>query len=188
MCSAARACHALRRCRNTAGSCRTRPTFRGWFRALPAARSYEQQLNRMLRRLQPDILHSNGLKMHFLTLWSRPRQSKVIWHIHDFLSRPANDGSCTPPHGATLFRSHCHIGTSAPRPERDMPGTSHADSSILSILTNFGPMVRHAISIRCPGLQPSDNVIRIGLVATMARWKGKSSFWKLWAKYVPAFE
>src|SRR5205814_2900688 len=37
----------------------------------------------------PDIVHSNGLKMHLLGAVARPVRSSLIWHFHDYLgSRP----------------------------------------------------------------------------------------------------
>src|SRR5260370_39279848 len=53
----------------------------GW-----ATWSYAQTLTKTLARIQPDLIHSNGIKFHLLTSLSRLPHVPVIWHIHDFLS------------------------------------------------------------------------------------------------------
>ena len=53
---------------------------------MPAAFAYVRKLRRALRGFSPDVIHSNGLKMHVLAAWARPRRVPVIWHIHDYVS------------------------------------------------------------------------------------------------------
>ena len=42
---------------------------------------YAAQLRRALRRERPDVLHANGLKMHVLGAWTRPRGT-APWREH----------------------------------------------------------------------------------------------------------
>src|SRR5207248_5073077 len=57
--------------------------------AAPAGWVYLRRLRAALRRLRPDVIHSNGLKTHFLaalgTLTGAARPA-VVWHVHDFYS------------------------------------------------------------------------------------------------------
>src|SRR5262249_12114013 len=46
---------------------------------------YVRQLRRVIRELAPEVLHTNGFKMHVLAMWARPRRVPVIWHIHDYV-------------------------------------------------------------------------------------------------------
>src|SRR5208283_4017850 len=54
--------------------------------AAPATGKYARGLAGWLRKLEPDILHTNGFKMHLLGAWTRPRRTALIWHIHDYVS------------------------------------------------------------------------------------------------------
>src|SRR5947209_303956 len=53
--------------------------------AIVAAASYVGELRRVLVQMAPDILQTNGFKMHVLGVWARPSQVPVIWHIHDYV-------------------------------------------------------------------------------------------------------
>ena len=48
------------------------------------ALSYARHLRRRLHELNPDIIHSNGLKMHLLGARVRPPRAKLVWHLHDY--------------------------------------------------------------------------------------------------------
>jgi len=70
-----------------AGDQRSRSSlWRGIFSAAPAALAYARKLRRTLRDLSPDVVHSNGFKMHVLAVWARPRGVPIVWHIHDYVS------------------------------------------------------------------------------------------------------
>jgi hypothetical protein len=51
--------------------------------AIPAA-AYVVRLRSLLRELRPDVLHTNGLKMHLLGVWARPDLTPLVWHLHDY--------------------------------------------------------------------------------------------------------
>lgn len=65
--------------------------------------AYLRRLRRTLARFAPDLIHSNGFKMHILAAWARPAGCPLIWHIRDYVSaRPfmsrlirANAHRCT---------------------------------------------------------------------------------------------
>ena len=38
-------------------------------------------------RQGPDVIHTNGLKMHVLGAWARPHGTAVLWHLHDYAGR-----------------------------------------------------------------------------------------------------
>src|SRR5439155_4971748 len=46
---------------------------------------YLRELKRALRALAPDVIHSNGLKMHALAGRAAPTGAPVIWHLLDFI-------------------------------------------------------------------------------------------------------
>src|ERR1700691_3992005 len=51
-----------------------------------AAGRYARGLAGWLAKIEPDIIHTNGFKMHLLGAWTRPRQTPLVWHIHDYVS------------------------------------------------------------------------------------------------------
>src|SRR3954468_12351782 len=58
------------------------------FRMLRGARSvvsYRSILRNLLERIQPDIIHTNGFKMHLLGALAKPASARLVWHIHDYV-------------------------------------------------------------------------------------------------------
>src|SRR2546423_7492748 len=63
----------------------------GWslVKAIPPTALYLRRLNALVRAIAPDIIHTNGFKMHLLGAWARRGHTPVIWHIHDYVrTRP----------------------------------------------------------------------------------------------------
>ena len=57
--------------------------------ANPGIAAYVSRLRKLLHELGPDVIHSNGLKMHILGALAKPRSVPLIWHIHDYVqARP----------------------------------------------------------------------------------------------------
>ena len=144
--------------------------------ALPAGLLYHRRLRRQISRLKPDVLHSNGFKMHLLSLWSRPDGTPVLWHIHDFVgSRPVM---------ARL------LSRFAPRCSAAVTNSEHVRNDLRALCPNLAATtVFNAVDLDefCPsgpvcnldslcGFPPAEHVVRIGLLATMARWKGHTVF------------
>jgi glycosyltransferase involved in cell wall biosynthesis len=49
---------------------------------------YGAMLRRIADRWRPDVIHSNGLKMHALSLFARRRRARLVWHMRDFVAPP----------------------------------------------------------------------------------------------------
>lgn len=148
----------------------TRAAVEGWL--------YAQRLRRIIRTLQPDIVHSNGMKTHLLTGLTSHSRQPVIWHMRDFLSpRP--------------LMSRALRWASAISP--GVIGISDAvGNDVRSVLPNLRTTVIHnAIDTahflpgpsdgpmldRMAGLPSAESgTIRIGILATYARWKGQDVF------------
>jgi len=144
--------------------------------ALPAV-GYLQRLRRMLRSNQPDVIHTNGLKMHLLGAWARPRGSAVLWHLHDYAGRR--------PFTARLLRR------SADRCAAVVANSQSVAADVRQVCGGAVPVhpVWNAIDLdrfapdgpridldAVSGLPAADDVLRVGLVATFARWKGHETF------------
>jgi hypothetical protein len=62
-------------------------------KAVASTVRYASTLTRILAKLNPNVIHTNGFKMHVLGVWVRPTNTPVIWHIHDYVStRPLMKG------------------------------------------------------------------------------------------------
>ncbi len=151
-----------------------------WFRlalAAPDAFDYAHKLRRLLHQLQPDLIHSNGLKMHLLSALSRPRDAVLLWHMHDFPSfRPAMVRLLR------WMRCRCNgivavsdavareVQTTIP----NLPVHVIRNAVDLDEFTPLGPV---ADLDALAGLPPAPvGSLRVGLVATYARWKGHDVF------------
>lgn len=139
---------------------------------------YVSRLKRLLRQLQPDLIHSNGLKLHVLTGLSCPRGSQLIWFMHDYLSSRTLMRRALPQVSRRVSRlianSHSvadDVRTVLPRIRVDV---LHCGID----LTRFSPAVGDVSRLdELAGMPPaSEGTLRIGLVATYARWKGHEIF------------
>ena len=154
----------------------------GWLRRagsmLPFAWGYAFRLRHLLGRLAPDLIHSNGLKMHLYAGLTRPAGVPVIWHLHDFyglrllaplLLRSARRG----------IRGAIAVSKAVARDARYiLPGLpieliyNTVDTDI------FCPKLGDVAELDClAGLPPlSPGAVRVGLIATYAHWKGHDVF------------
>jgi glycosyltransferase involved in cell wall biosynthesis len=151
------------------------------FRAMPAglcARRYTIRLSNLLRQLDPTIVHSNGIKTHLLLKLSGFRKAAVIWHVRDFYGRR--------PLMARALRWACGgvsraiaisqaVGDDAEASLKGVPVTvvyNAIDSAQFAPDVGDGPRLD-----RLAGLSAApQGTVRVGLVATYARWKGQDLF------------
>ena len=158
----------------------------GATQAIAGVSGYALRLRRTVNRLRPDIIHSNGNKFHLLSRLALGHRWPVIWHLHDFLGErplirrlarraaPGVDCAIAVSEAVArdarsiLGRTPIEVIANGVDVERFSPGPG--DGSLLD---------------RLAGLPPASNAVRIGLVATYARWKGQDLFLEAAAR-VPA--
>ena len=148
------------------------------------AMQYVVELGRLVDELQPDVVHTHGLKMHILAAWAagsgrvarcRPR---VVWHVHDYVgTRPAT---------ARFLRwsvRHCDaIVANSASVAADVHAALRPAVPVVAVhnavdLQRFSPSGARLDLDRLAGLPPApDGTVRIGLVGTFGRWKGHSTF------------
>ena len=133
-----------------------------------------------LRSEQPDLIHTNGMKMHLLGAWASPRGVPVVWHLHDYLgSRPAM---------AKLLRLSARRGVEAVAVSDSVADRRAVDPS----RAHPRPPIHNGVDVdrfhpgpgdgpgldRASGLpgRPPAGTVRVGLVATFATWKGHDVF------------
>jgi glycosyltransferase involved in cell wall biosynthesis len=145
--------------------------------ALPASASYVRRLRQLLRAHAPDIVHSNGLKMHALGALAKPRGATLLWHIHDYPSaRPIM---------ARVLRvlaRRCDLAVANSKSvAADVEAVCRHKMRVTTILNgvdldHFTPIGPRLDLDRIAGVRSPDSVVKVGLAATMAPWKGHEVF------------
>ncbi|MFM7437071.1 MAG: glycosyltransferase family 4 protein [Snowella sp.] len=136
-------------------------------KTLPSLIDYGKEFKQALENIQPDLIHSNGIKTHLLTIFAKPKTVPLIWHIHDFYgSRPLM---------AKVLKWSSHraqLGIAI-----SQAVAKDARVTLPSLPTE---VVYNAVDIDyfSPEVLPTHSPLRIGLVATFARWKGQDIFLK----------
>ena len=148
---------------------------------------YARSLRRKIHALSPTVIHTNGFKMHLLGAWAAGT-TPVIWHVHDYVSmRPVM---------ARLMRLQAHRCASAIANSNsvaddlratcpDCSGAGRRARRLVDITTvynavnldRFKPDGNVAALDELSAMPPAPaGAIRVGLVATFARWKGHEVF------------
>lgn len=141
-------------------------------------RGYVRRLQARLEALQPDIVHSNGMKAHLIGAWSKPRDARLIWHVHDYVGRRRL--------GRRLLRAASSRATAAVAVSRSVAVDLQRSLPRLHVVTvanfvdarHFRPGEAAGVLLdERAGLTPAaTDVLRLGLVATYAVWKGHRLF------------
>lgn len=144
----------------------------------PQLTSYVWKLRHFLSESNPDLIHSNGLKTHILAAIAAPPRSKVLWHVHDYVgARPLTSRLIR------LLARRCDAAiVNSHSVERDLDAVCRGRVKIHTAynavdLKRFSPQGPLLDLDALSGLPPAtDGTLRVGLVATMARWKGQEVF------------
>jgi glycosyltransferase involved in cell wall biosynthesis len=145
-----------------------------------AAALYLNRLRHELKRLSPDILHTNGFKMHLLGMWAKPRRTPIIWHIHDYISARPLMARALPKFG-NRCAAIIAISNSVADDIRSVCGRNAMVHTVYNAidLDRYSPDGEKADLDALAGMPPANpGTIRIGMFATMARWKGHEVFLK----------
>ncbi|GMU00298.1 hypothetical protein KH5H1_44180 [Corallococcus caeni] len=147
---------------------------------------YGLDLRRAVRDAAPDLLHSNGIKTHLLSAATTGLPVPRVWHVHDFLGeRPlvrralsglhplasaaiANSQAVGDDARTVLGGVPVHVVPNGVDVERFSPGPG--DGAHLDALAALPPA--------------PTGTLRVGLVATYARWKGHDVFLEAAARLV----
>lgn len=139
---------------------------------------YLRRLRATIAEFNPDIIHSNGIKMHLLGALARPVGASLVWHFHDYPSGRPLTGRLV-----RALRHRCDsvvaVSESVAADVRMTVGDATDVRTIWNSvdLERFTPDGARLDLDQLSGLQPAPaGTPRIGLVATFARWKGHVSF------------
>jgi glycosyltransferase involved in cell wall biosynthesis len=148
--------------------------FRGWLEA----RKYARKLKSRLQELAPDLIHSNGIKSHILTCMARVVGVPIVWHIHDFLSTRRVVGRALRWSSGRVAQAIANSRAVEADIHALLRGV-RAKTIYYGIDTDYyapGPAKGGRLD-ELAGLTPGGpEVLRVGLVATYARWKGQEVF------------
>jgi len=142
--------------------------------AAPTIALYLRRLSRAIRQEAPDVVHTNGFKMHILGIWSRPERAAVIWHVHDYASARPLMGQ--------LLRRHaggCAVAIanseSVADDLRSVCGARLAVRTVLNAvdLERFSPNGPVLDLDTLAGLPPATpGIVRVGLIGTFSPLEG----------------
>jgi glycosyltransferase involved in cell wall biosynthesis len=127
--------------------------------------SYWQQLKRSISQVNPDVIHSNGMKTHLLAA-SLGISTPIIWHLHDFIGSRVLVKQ--------LLKLLVNRASAAIAISQSIADDWQAVFPSLDI-----ELIYNAIDIDRykPQLSIRDSQhLNIGLVATYALWKGHDIF------------
>jgi glycosyltransferase involved in cell wall biosynthesis len=145
--------------------------------SVPEVVRYISRLRQELVASGADLIHTNGFKMHLLGLWARPQEVPVIWHVRDYVS--------SRPMMARILPLHARGCAAAIANSKSVAGDLRSLCPNLTVYTvynavdldRFAPAGPKADLDGLAGMHAADpGMVRIGMVATMARWKGHEVF------------
>ncbi|HEU0300256.1 MAG TPA: glycosyltransferase family 4 protein [Longimicrobium sp.] len=150
----------------------------GMLRAVPGSMRYLARLRSLLGEIGPDLVHTNGFKMHLLGARAAPASARVVWHLHDLVSRRrAMAGLLRRSAGrvdGVVAVSDAVAGDAASVLGRSVPIRTLHNAVDLDRFHPIGPVLDLDAAA---GLPPApEGTIRVGLVATMGVWKGHAVF------------
>jgi glycosyltransferase involved in cell wall biosynthesis len=145
------------------------------FAAGPIA-GYASALREALDAKTPDIVHTNGLKMHLLGAYAT--DAPVVWHVHDYLgTRRVTQrllrwtvGRCA----AVIANSDSVAADVRAALGRDVEVTRVYNGLDLARFSPDGD--RLDLDALANVAAPPAGTLRVGLLATFARWKGHDTF------------
>jgi glycosyltransferase involved in cell wall biosynthesis len=139
---------------------------------------YVRRLRGAIAQIGPDIVHSNGLKTHIMAALTCPKTAMLGWHMRDFISgRPAVSRllKLLAKRTSVIVAISQAVATDV---RQMLPGANVV--TILNAIDTCHFTSGHedgAWLDRIAGFEPSaDALLRVGLVATYARWKGQDIF------------
>ncbi len=140
--------------------------------------AYVRTLRAVIRERQAEVIHTNGVKAHLLGAAAKPHGTALVWHMHEYL-RPRPLSSALLRRLAPRCDAVVAVSESVARDMRRALGDACPVSTVYNgiDLTRFAPAGPRLDLDQLSGLPPAPRpVVRVGLVAVMACWKGHDVF------------
>lgn len=162
---------------------------RGLAGAALGIRGYERKIAAVLEQIAPEVVHSNGLKAHVVAARSR-MPGRRLWHLHDYLSPRPVSRRLLRHYGARCdawVANSASVAADARRIIGERPGRPEVIVPNGVDLPQFAAPGEVLDLDRLSGLAAApEGTLRVGLVATFARWKGHEVFLRAIAQLPPA--
>jgi glycosyltransferase involved in cell wall biosynthesis len=161
-------------------------TLASLLKAVWATSLYSRRLARTIRLIAPEIIHTNGFKMHLLGAWVRSRHTPLVWHIHDYVQSRRLVSRLL-----RLFGGACTLAITNSRSVAADLNALLPNLNVVTIynavdLKRFAPAGNKLDLDQLAGLSPAaQGTVRVGLVATLARWKGHRIFLEALSRVSP---
>ncbi|MGH9913779.1 MAG: glycosyltransferase family 4 protein [Pyrinomonadaceae bacterium] len=146
--------------------------------AVPQVLTYTWRLRKFISGLAPEMIHSNGFKMHVLGALAKPSKTPLIWHIHDFVSSRRIVTTIL-----TLLAGRCRMAVANSKSvAADFSRRFGLHTPVRPVLNGvdlnrFQANGDKLDLDRLAGLEPAPSgTVRVGLLGTFARWKGQRLF------------
>ncbi len=138
---------------------------------------YSRRLARLLARLAPDVLHTNGFKLHVLGARAAPPAAALVWHIHEYVARRPISRALLgryAPRGVRIVANSRSVAADVTAALGELPVTTIYNAVDPAEFRPEGDVLDlDALA----GLPPAPaGTVRVGLVATYGRWKGHATF------------
>jgi glycosyltransferase involved in cell wall biosynthesis len=138
---------------------------------------YASRLRAEIRRIAPDVIHTNGLKMHVLGAWAVGKDTPVVWHIHDYVGSRRLMGRLLRRSAGRCAGAIVNSHSVAADLHVLLPSLRKTVIYNAIDLDRFHPSGAQMDLDLVSGLSPAPtSTIRAGLVATFAKWKGHKVF------------
>jgi glycosyltransferase involved in cell wall biosynthesis len=135
-------------------------------------------LQQTIHRLRPDVIHSNGIKTHCLVSFANAAKIPVVWHVHDFFaSRPVARRLLRMMSGRAAGAIAISRAVAEDLKTLPFAGPIEVLANVVNV-DEFAPKAQDgALLDHLAGLPAADlSCLRVGLIATYARWKGHEVF------------
>jgi len=156
----------------------------------PGVRAYVASLRKLLQQLNPDVIHSNGFKMHLLGALAKPKSTPLVWHVHDYVQAR--------PFMARLMKRYhkrCRLALANSNSValdlkaacgNSLPVQTLHNGIDTDVFSPAGDRLDLDSLSGLPGAAP--DTIKLGMLATFARWKGHEVFLRALALLPPELD
>lgn len=161
----------------TGDSAMSRAAFASVARYGVASWRFARALRAAVVAARPDVVHSNGIKTHLLTGMAPPPGTGLVWHVRDFISTRRITSLVL----AHLARCRPAI-IAVSRAVADDLREVRRDQASIDVIPNaidtdrFAPGAPVDLDALAEMPPAPRGTLRVGLVATYARWKGHDLF------------